>query len=426
MKKCFGSAKARMPVSIALLCSVAVAWSIAQEHEIPPAARPTSLNSADGTSLKGSYYSAGKLGPGVLLLHQVNRNRHSWDEVAQQLAAAGINVLTLDSRGHGESDGTPFSTLSHEEQRKHWRGWPDDADAGFRFLVSQTGVDGNVIGIGGAGLLGVDNGVEVARRHSAQTRSLLLISGETFRDGLQFLHQASQLPGLYVVSDLDEYPPTLEAMSLLYATATNPGRKLIRYPAPKEAPWLWYEPFDLDKVGSTGNHGTDLFRTHPELITSVVDWFVGTLIKTPGHAPADPLTAAPILADLETPGGAARVAQQLQDVRKTDPGVQIFPEISASIVGFDYQRAGDQEPALQVLKLVALAYPDSADALANLADCYLEAGQKNLARQYAERALAILEAHVLPASSWSDTDQQRAQIRKGIDKTLAQLGDKHD
>lgn len=78
------------------------------------------------------------------------------------------------------------------------------------------------------------------------------------------------------------------------------------------------------------------------------------------------------------------------------------------------------------MKLVALAYPDSADALSNLADCYLKAEQKRLARQYAERALVILDAHILPASSWSDTDQQRGQIRKGIERTLAQLGHKHD
>ena len=410
-----------IPVVIALLYLMPAA---AQEPEIPPVVRTVNLNSADGTPLKGSYYTAGKLGPGVLLLHQVNRDRRSWDGIAWQLAAAGINVLALDTRGHGESDGTPFNKLSPEEQHKHWREWPDDADAGFQFLVSQVGVDGNAMGIGGAGLLGVDNGVEVARRHPAQMKSLVLISGETFKDGLQFLHQASRLPSLYVVSDLDEYPPTVEAMTLLYATASNPGRKLIRYPAPQEAPWLWYEPFDLDKVASTQNHGTDLFQSRPELITTIVDWFVTTLIKTPGHAPADPVTAAPVLADLETPGGATRVTRRLLNARKIDPGVQIFPEISASIVGFDYQRADDQKSALEVFKLVALAYPDSADALSNLADCYLKAGQKALARQYAERALAILDAHTLPASSWSDTDQQRGQIRKGIERTLAQFGDK--
>ena len=46
------------------------------------------------------------LNVGVILFHQSNRTRESWAGVAAQLAAAGINVLTIDSRGHGESGGT--------------------------------------------------------------------------------------------------------------------------------------------------------------------------------------------------------------------------------------------------------------------------------------------------------------------------------
>src|SRR5207244_6561943 len=40
-----------------------------------------------------------------------------------------------------------------------------------------------------------------------------------------------------------------------------------------------------------------------------------TFIKTPGHAPADALAAAPILNQLQVPGGAAQVTQQLLDAR---------------------------------------------------------------------------------------------------------------
>jgi len=53
---------------------------------------------ADGISLKGTYFAAGKAGPGVLLVHQSDRNRKSWNSVAVQLAAAGINALTIDMR----------------------------------------------------------------------------------------------------------------------------------------------------------------------------------------------------------------------------------------------------------------------------------------------------------------------------------------
>ena len=94
--------------------------------------------------------------------------------------------------------------MSAREIDDHWRGWPADADAAFQFLISQPQVDRNTIGFGGAGLLGVDNSIEVARHYPSQVKSLVLISGETFRDGLQFLHQASQVPGLFVVSDKNE------------------------------------------------------------------------------------------------------------------------------------------------------------------------------------------------------------------------------
>jgi hypothetical protein len=55
-----------------------------------------------------------------------------------------------------------------------------------------------------------------------------------------------------------------------------------------------------------------------------------------------------------------------------------------------------------------VAYPDSADAHYNLADAYLKNGQKDLARQYAEKELAMLDSHTAPLSSWSDTEKRRA------------------
>jgi dienelactone hydrolase len=383
--------------------------------------RVVDLKAPDGTPLKASYFAAARPGPGVMLLHQVNRERKSWDELAAQLAAAGIHTLTLDMRGHGESGGTPYEKLTREQVGKEWRGWPGDIEAAFQFLVSQPGVAREVIGVAGAGVLGVDNAVGLAQGHPAEIKSLVLLSGETFREGLQFLHQASQLPGLFVVADDDEYPPTVEAMELLYVTSSSPGKRLIHYSRSHDAPWLWYEPTDIGRVPATGSHGTDLFRTHPELPGMIVDWFTTTLIRTPGSAPADTLAAAPILAQLQTPGGAARVTELLTAARHKDSGAQLFPEITASIVGADYQRAGDVKSALEVFKLVVLAYPDSADAHGNLADAYLAAGQKELARQHAEKALALLDAHTVPASSWADTEPYRGEVRRGVQKVLKTL-----
>src|SRR6266849_4732815 len=119
------------------------------QESAPP--RVVDLTAPDGTSLKATYFAAGKPGPGVLLLHQCNRQRKVWDDLAGRLAASGINVLTFDFRGFGESGGTPLEKLSVEEIGKVFAGkFPGDVDVAFRYLVSQPGVTGGMIGAGGA------------------------------------------------------------------------------------------------------------------------------------------------------------------------------------------------------------------------------------------------------------------------------------
>jgi tetratricopeptide (TPR) repeat protein len=288
-------------------------------------------------------------------------------------------------------------------------------------LVSRPGVERDVIGVGGAGLFGVDNSVQTARRHSTEVKSLVLLSGETFLPDLQFLRRASQLPGLFVMSDDDEYPPTQEAMEWLYIASSNSGKKFVHYSAARDAPWLWYEPYDIGRVPATASHGTDLFKSHPDLTGIIADWFVTTLIRTPGHAPADALASASILIQIEMPGGVAEVTQQLLDARRKDPQAQLFPEINVDIIGSDHLRAGETKLAIEIFKLNLLAYPESADAHYNLAHAYLRDDQKDLARRYAEMALALLDSHAAPASSWSDTPQRRGEIRGDVERTLKKL-----
>ncbi len=352
----------------------------------------------------------------MLLFHQANRTRKAWEGVASELAAAGIHALTIDIRGQGETGGA--TNQGRDERRRLWRG---DVDAAFGFLSSQPGVRRDVIGLGGAGVDGVEDAVETARRHSAQVKSLALLSGETAQEGLQFLHDASQLPELFVVADRDEYPPIVEAMELLYITASSPSRKLVHYAAVEEAPWRWYEPFDIGKVPPTGNHGTVLFETHPELPGIIVQWFVTTLIRTPGHAPADTLACAATIERIREPGGVAAVARELTEARKKDPEAQLFPEIPVSTIGQNHIRAGESKKAIEVLTLLVAAYPTSADAHETIAEAYELDGQKDLARSHAEKALALLDSHSAPASSWTDTDEYRGEIRKGAQKVLEKL-----
>jgi dienelactone hydrolase len=412
--------------SLALSASVASFALEAATSQSLPAPRAVDLKSSDGTILKATYFAAAEPGPGVVLFHQSNRTRTSWDDVARQLAAAGINTLTLDDRGYGESGGNAKGSIQY---------WPGDLDRAFQYLVSQPGVARDIIGAGGAGGLGVEDSVEMARRHSAAVKSLALLSGETLASQMRFLRQASQLPELFVVSDEDEYPPTRESMEWMYITSSSPAKKFMDYPAAHGAPWLWYETNDISKVPARGAHGTDLFKTHPDLPGIIVDWFVTTLIKTPGHAPADTLACAEILKQIDSPGGVTQARQQLLDARRKDPQAQLWPEVNVDIIGSDHLREADTEmqaghwreaemdrkAAIEIYKLNLLAYPDSADAHFNLADAYSQDGQKDLARQYAEKALAMLDSHAMPLSSWSDTEERRGEIRKSVQELLKKL-----
>jgi len=389
----------------------------AQPSQQQPDARVVDLKTSDGTLLKASYFAAAKPGPGVLLFHQTNRTRKAWDDVAVELAAAGINTLTLDMRGFGESGGTSHDKLTPKERAQVREQRPADIDTAWQYLVSQPGVKGNVIGLGGAGLDGVENSIQTASRHSAQVKSLVLISGQTELAGRQFMRQASQLPGLFVWADSDDYPPTAEVMEWLYGISSNPGKKFIRQAGP-EAPWLAYEDKD---VPATGSHGTDLFKVHPELPGIIVNWFVTTLIKTPGQAPVSNNGAAgsisvSILDQIETPDGAAQVAQQLMEARRKDPGAQLWPRNLVNVMGYDNLQVGNTKLALQILKLNVLAYPESADANDSLGDAYLANGEKDLARQYAEKALALL------ASDTKESEARRDAIRASAQQKLNQLG----
>jgi pimeloyl-ACP methyl ester carboxylesterase len=56
----------------------------------------------DGVRLHARDWGGG--GPAVVLLHGLASNARIWDGVAPRLVGAGLRVVALDQRGHGESD----------------------------------------------------------------------------------------------------------------------------------------------------------------------------------------------------------------------------------------------------------------------------------------------------------------------------------
>jgi dienelactone hydrolase len=381
---------------------VSLVFSLTCTAQTPPPARVVDLTATDGITLKATYFAAGKPGPGVLLLHQCNRQRKVWDNLAEGLAASGLNVLTVDFRGFGESGGTPLEKLSPEEVAKVFaETFPADVDTAFRYLVSQPGVTRNAIGAGGASC-GVNQAVQLARRHS-EVKSLVLLSETTDREGREFLRHAQGLPLFMAVADDDDDPGVVELMQWLFSLSSNPTKEFQHYPV--------------------GGHGVEMFTAHRELPGMIVDWF-GITLRT-GRSTAATNASAPgsrephFLELIDRPDGASKAAHMFAESRQREPNAVLFSEEVMNRLGYDHLQSGDTKGGVELLKLNVTAYPNSANAYDSLGDAYLTDGQKDLARKCAKQALEHL------AADRTVTEARRNGIKANAEQKLKQLGEAH-
>jgi dienelactone hydrolase len=358
--------------------------------------RVLDLTSLDGTTLKATFFAAAKPGPGLLLLHQCNRQRKVWDELAQKFAASGINVLTFDFRGFGESAGTPIGKLSNDQiQEVFDKQFPVDVDAAYKFLASQPTVTSSVMAAGGASC-GVNQAILLASRHP-EIKALVLLSEATGRPGRDFLRKNPSLPLFAAVADDDPDPAVVEFMEWIYSFSTNPIDKFEHFPK--------------------GGHGVELFALHKDLPADIVSWLTNAL----SPHPTIPATRAPVIAEKQThflnllddPVGVFVSQHTFYDNRHRYPKEVLFSEPLMNRLGYEYLQAGDAKMAIELFKLNVTAYPDSPNVYDSLADAYIADGQTDLARQNAQKTLDLL-AHYTKYS-----EAQSNALRASAQKKLA-------
>jgi dienelactone hydrolase len=209
------------------------------------------IKAPDGVNLKGTYFSAGRPGPAMLLLHQCNMDRHAWDGLAADLAGSGFNVLTIDFRGFGESGGEKFTDPA--QRRAGMQKWPDDVDAAFAYLTSQKGVDQSRIAVGGASC-GVTQSSDLAARHH-EVRALMILSG-----------QASDAAKAYIAGNA-----SLPVFGAASAGDTGAAKGI------QEAVAASKDPKSVVKIYEGTEHGVPMFAKNPELEPMIVAWLKAQL-----------------------------------------------------------------------------------------------------------------------------------------------------
>jgi dienelactone hydrolase len=232
-----------------LVIAAALTFTVSLSAEVQK--KDIDIKAPDGVNLKATYFSAGRPGPAMLLLHQCNMDRHAWDGLAEDLAGNGFNVLTVDYRGFGESGGsksTDPDTRAANRQR-----WPADVDAAFEYLTKQKGVDQSRIAVGGASC-GVTLSSDLAARHH-EIRALMLLSGMASDAAKAYIASNSSLPVFGAASAGD----TGAAKGIREAVAESK------------------DPKSAVKIYEGTEHGVPMFAKNPELEPMIVAWLKAQL-----------------------------------------------------------------------------------------------------------------------------------------------------
>jgi pimeloyl-ACP methyl ester carboxylesterase len=229
-----------------------------------PSVQKIVLTAPDGLRIAGSFYESSlPNSPAVLLLHQWQSDRHSYDEFAGRMQKKGFNVLTIDGRGFGESTATDDGrTVAPERTDAAVKGMLGDVGTAFEFLSKQKNVDPAKVGI-----IGASYGSSLALIYSADNPQVAAVA--LLSPGLNYFGNMATEPAikkfgdrpLYMIAAADD-KESADAVGKLMAVGNNP-----RYG---------------EKIYPHGGHGTALFNVvaapqnngQPQLAETLETFFI--------------------------------------------------------------------------------------------------------------------------------------------------------
>ena len=218
------------------------------------------LKTEDGAVIIGDYYRA-ESDRGVLLLHMMPSDRKSWTVFAGKLqeapvvesaafttGQAGFQVLAIDFRGHGESQGGPegykkFSDAEHQASCL-------DVEAAAEFFKSKGVAELHLVGAS----IGANLSLQYLAEHQDTRSAILLSPGLDYRGVITapFMGKIRPEQGVYLAAAEDD-GYSRDTVVELAKSMTQDEKRIL-------------------KVFSSGGHGTRLFEAHPEFTDELVKW----------------------------------------------------------------------------------------------------------------------------------------------------------
>ena len=201
------------------------------------------LSTEDYRTIAATFYDI-ESDRSAILLHAMGKDRSSWDNFIPILINAGYNVMTLDLRGHGESEGD-----HHEFGMQEFSAMYMDVEAAKNHLVL-SGRTGDVLLIGAS--IGANTALRYAVEDEDVSKLILLSPGLEYR-GSKTEDVIHRYHGnlLFVVSDDDLYARQSSTRLFALSKVTDDKKEYIGYKGKA--------------------HGTDMFSEN-NLADDIVSW----------------------------------------------------------------------------------------------------------------------------------------------------------
>ena len=219
------------------------------------------LTTEDGWQINATHFDGGERG--VVMMHMLGQDegRMVWNETAHELKEEGFSVMTIDLRGHAESQ-----FREGEEEKTYWRDFEDDygeedwetefkkmrldLKAAVEYLEEESEIES-------LGVVGAELSSNVAAYYTdiGDPNSLVLLSpgtGPTYHRGVPINRQILEYEG-----------PVLFAAS--EDTSHQYGRTEVYY---DESPSQEKEFIEYEDAG----RGTRMLDHDPELESKIIEW----------------------------------------------------------------------------------------------------------------------------------------------------------